>query len=190
MTAALKDQLEAAFRDVLTRMPPQFTTLEAVHVLRSEYPELWQTSGDALVTEILRAIASRILRRPDAVAVNPEQLVLPGFEHLPRLIRCKGRYIAIEDSNLEQLLDFQRWYDSRLQILLKRTEKFEQTGKELARLIRLVERFSDTRPDITVRAVLTIRAEKQAARMKVTPEERREIARQGARAKRRKDGES
>ncbi len=181
MKASLKADLEAAFRDVLTRMSNGFTTQEAVDALRVEHSELWQESGDALVTELLRAIASRILRRPDATEVNPEQLALPGFEHLPRLIRCKGHYVAIEDSTLEQLQDFKGWYDTRLQVLLKRTEKFQQTGKEIARLIRLVERYTDQSPAITVKAVFALRENRKAqreARMRnLTPQERSEIAR-------------
>lgn len=186
MKATLKAELEAAFRDVLTRMPNQFTTQEAVDALRAEYPDLWQTSGDVLVIELLREMASRILRRPDATAVNPDQLRLPGFEHLPRLIRFKGRYIAIEESNLTQLLDFQGWYDTRLQILIKRTEKFQETGRELSRLIRLMERFSDGRPDITVRTALKLHGEKSAARLKLDPDERREIGKKGGRPKKAK----
>jgi hypothetical protein len=123
------------------------------------------------------------LRRPDIEAVNPDQLQFPEFEHLPRLIRCKGHYIALEDSTLEQLLDFKRWYDSRLAVLLKRTEKFQQTGKELGKLIQLVERFTLTHPGINVRTVFALRTEQQAGRAKLTPEERREIAQQGARGR-------
>ena len=193
MKASLKAELESAFREVLTRMPSQFTTQEAVDALRAEYPDLWQTSGDALVAEILREMASRILRRPDATEVNPEQGVLPGFEHLPRLIRFKGRYVAIEESNLAQLLDFKAWYDNRLAILIKRTEKFQQTGKELARLIRLVQRYADQYPAITVQGVFALRetrAPQRAARMRnLTAEERAAIAKMGAEAKWRTDGE-
>ncbi len=157
MKASLKAELEAAFRDVLTRMPSQFTTQEAVDALRAEYPDLWLTSGDALVTELLREMASRILRRPDATEVNPNQMRFEGFEHLPRLIRFHGRYIEIEEANLEQLLSFKRWYDTRLQVLVKRTQKFQRTGHELTRLIRLVQRHADRNPAITVRKVLELK---------------------------------
>jgi hypothetical protein len=193
MKATLKAELESAFRNVLTGMPSQFTTQEAVETLKEQYPELWQESGDALVTEILREMASRILRRPDATEVNPDQLRLPGFESLPRLIRFKGAYITIEESNLEQLEHFKRWYDARLQILLKRTEKFQETGKQLARLIRLVARYAASYPAITVQGVFALRAitePQRAARMRnLGPDERAAIAKMGADAKWRTEGE-
>lgn len=189
MTGALKSELENALRDVITRMDSSFTVKEAVAEVQAQYADLYQRTSNVLATDYLREMASRILRRVDATT-RSGQLALPGFEHLPKLIRCGGQYIAIEDANLDQLQAFKSWYDSRLAVLLKRTEKFRQTGKELARLIQLVERFSDSNPAITVRTVMVLRAERQAARAKLTPEQRKEIARQGSVSRWRRDGES
>jgi hypothetical protein len=192
VNADLYAELEAAFRDVVARLHGQFTTLDAVAELKIQFADLWTRAADELATDYVRAIGTRILRRSD-ILPEPDQLFLPGFEHLPRLIRCKGKYIAIEDANLDQLQTFKAWYDSRLQVLLKLTEKFGQTGKELDRLIRLVERYAASYPAITVQGVFALRAitePQRAARMRnLTADERAAIARMGAEAKWRIDGE-
>lgn len=176
MTPALKAELENAFQDILSRLGGSFTVKEVVGEFKAQYSELWRQTSEALATDYLREMASRILRRADT-ATKSDQLLLPGFEGLPKLIRCKGHYIAIQDANLDQLQIFKEWYDSRLAVLLKRTEKFEQTGKEIARLIRLVETHARRTPGITVAEVFQRRERLIAGARKInealSPEDRK-----------------
>lgn len=170
------EELKALIQEHLKFGP--VSSREAAQKLIEGRPDLWDSVRAELAEERLSGIAAlllgRIARPPED---SPDQMRLPGLEHLPLLIpRGRKGLTAVAGARLHQV-------DARIAALLRLLEKKEPVAtrrrlklrrdkiraelREWRKARKLMAYFAPTKPDITVDEALVRQSEYEEARKRV-----------------------
>ena len=149
MKTALRRELEITLESALMLSPDTPIPTLAARIYDNDRALIEQFQRDWIIERL-----TWMMYRRRQVSRNQDQMILPGFESLPRRLNMTdGKRVPLRRANLESLAEYRK-------VLLARRDRRLET---LDRLIDLVRQYSKKKkdPGITVAEVFALEAENE-----------------------------
>ena|SRR6202790_1322746 len=166
LTPTLRQELETTLETTLLMASKGTPMLELAERVYESEPELMSKVQKLLVLDRLVWMISRIRQTIPSVDSGQAQLLLPGFDLLPRRLPLRGRRVDLTRARLSELrkyrqILFSRFNERKAKIVAKDPSSDPKIAI-LDRLITLVSQYSAEKRGITVAAAMAAEKAKQS----------------------------
>jgi hypothetical protein len=155
LTETTKREIEAAVESALLTAPKDLPMMELARRIYASEPELIAKVQEAWILDKLIYQLRLCRHRVPSLELQETQLLLPGFERLPRRLSIEGRRTPLIEARLFELKQF------RAILIRQRTARNDSKLAALDALIEMVTPYAREKRQITVGQVMAAEKGKQ-----------------------------